>query len=192
MELAHALRVAPADLAGHVPYLNSGPPAASPKPDGTELAVGIVWEAGGWDRRRSLPASFLRELADIPGIRLHALQLGPARAEAEALGLRDLANDHIAEAAARMRALDLVISVDTMAAHLAGALGVPVWTLLHAHCDWRWMQARSDSPWYPTMRLFRQDVPGDWRGVVNDVQAALAELACGRNTMKKKIIAHRS
>jgi ADP-heptose:LPS heptosyltransferase len=61
-----------------------------------------------------------------------------------------------------MRGLDLVVSVDSMPAHLAGALGVPVWVLLAHQADWRWMERRQDSPWYPTMRLFRQECPGDW------------------------------
>ena len=64
--------------------------------------------------------------------------------------------------AALLRDLDLLISVDTMPAHLAGALGVPVWLMLHADPDWRWLESRSDSPWYPTMRLFRQRRPGEW------------------------------
>ena len=66
--------------------------------------------------------------------------------------------------------------VDTMVAHLAGALGAPVWTLLHVDSDWRWMLDRSDSPWYPTMRLFRQNRPGDWDTVLDDVAAALPRL----------------
>ena len=65
-----------------------------------------------------------------------------------------------------LQGLDLVITVDTMVAHLAGALGKPVWTLLPARADWRWMLDREDSPWYPTMRLFRQTAPGDWRPVI--------------------------
>lgn len=72
-----------------------------------------------------------------------------------------------------MAALDLVITVDSMPAHLAGALGVPVWTLLLTEADWRWMEDRVDSPWYPTMRLFRQQSDGDWAGVVDRVIAQL-------------------
>ena len=83
-----------------------------------------------------------------------------------------------------MRALDLVVTVDSMPAHLAGALGVPVWTLLRADCDWRWMDAREDSPWYPTMRLFRQPRPGEWEPVVARVAAGLRELAAGRNPLR--------
>ena len=69
--------------------------------------------------------------------------------------------------------MDLVISVDTAPAHLAGALGAPVWTLLPFNSDWRWMLDRDDSPWYPSMRLFRQETPGDWEGVFQEVETAL-------------------
>jgi ADP-heptose:LPS heptosyltransferase len=79
----------------------------------------------------------------------------------------------VVETARLIRALDLVICVDTMVAHLAGALGVPVWTLLDAAADWRWMDAREDSSWYPTMRLFRQERPGAWEPVVARVMAEL-------------------
>jgi ADP-heptose:LPS heptosyltransferase len=72
-----------------------------------------------------------------------------------------------------MRGLDLVISVDSMSAHLAGALGVPTWTLLTQCADWRWMEQRNDTPWYPTMRLFRQAAPGDWGSVLESVSQAL-------------------
>ena len=78
-----------------------------------------------------------------------------------------------------MRALDLVISVDSMPAHLAGALGVPIWTLLQHDADWRWMEGRADSPWYPTMRLFRQECPGEWDPVIARVAAALERLTDG-------------
>jgi hypothetical protein len=73
-----------------------------------------------------------------------------------------------------------VITVDSMPAHLAGALGVPVWTLLIHAADWRWMEGREDSPWYPTMRLFRQPAPGDWASVLRRVASELRALAAGR------------
>src|SRR5881392_3245104 len=76
-----------------------------------------------------------------------------------------------------MRAMDLVITMDSMPAHLAGALGVRTWTLLPANADWRWMEDRDDSPWYPTMRLFRQQRAGDWRPVIERVRTALATIA---------------
>ena len=74
-----------------------------------------------------------------------------------------------ADTAALIENLDLVISVDTVVAHLAGALGKPVWIMLRHSGEWRWLVGRSDSPWYPTARIFRQETPGDWAGVVSDV-----------------------
>jgi hypothetical protein len=85
-----------------------------------------------------------------------------------------------------MRALDRVVTVDSMTAHLAGALGVPVWTLLHAEADWRWMEGRGDSPWYPTMRLFRQAAAGEWAPVVARVAAGLRELAERREMERRR------
>jgi ADP-heptose:LPS heptosyltransferase len=108
-------------------------------------------------------------LANVPGIRTYNLQLGSAVPDAE-----DISTPDLLVLAARMRGLDLVVSVDTMTAHLAGALAVRTWTLLMANADWRWMSGREDSPWYPTMRLFRQPRPGDWESVVARVRGALA------------------
>ncbi|HEY0068261.1 MAG TPA: hypothetical protein VGB46_12880, partial [Flavisolibacter sp.] len=78
-----------------------------------------------------------------------------------------------------IRSLDLLITVDTMTAHLAGALGIPVWTLLPAEADWRWMEDREDSPWYPTMKLFRQQHPGDWKAVIDRVVLELNKIVQG-------------
>lgn len=80
------------------------------------------------------------------------------------------------DTAALISKMDLVITVDTAVAHLAGAMGKPVWVLLAAHADWRWMENREDSPWYPSVRLFRQRKPGDWDGVIHRVRQALAGL----------------
>ena len=91
--------------------------------------------------------------------------------------IAELRSDDVGETAQIMRGLDLVISVDTMVAHLAGTLGIPTWVMLHFAADWRWLLDRADTPWYPTMRLFRQKQRGDWDGVVAEVSAALAELA---------------
>ena len=85
----------------------------------------------------------------------------------------DISDGGLLDAAARVAGLDLVITIDSMPAHLAGALGVRVWTLLLKDADWRWMEDREDSPWYPTMRLFRQRRDGDWAGVVERVRVAL-------------------
>ncbi len=103
----------------------------------------------------------------------YVLQGHPGLAERPA-GFGTVAGERdLVELARVMRALDLVITVDSMAAHLAGALAVPVWTLLHAACDWRWMAGRDDSPWYPTMRLFRQERDGHWEEVVARVAEEL-------------------
>jgi ADP-heptose:LPS heptosyltransferase len=90
----------------------------------------------------------------------------------------DRAVDQLADMdlfAAQIAAMDLVIIIDNSTAHLAGALGVPVWVLLPFAPDWRWLLEREDSPWYPTMRLFRQPIPGDWSSVVKTVRSALAD-----------------
>jgi ADP-heptose:LPS heptosyltransferase len=90
------------------------------------------------------------------------------------VNLDDRLND-FADTAAVMAQLDLIISVDTAVVHLAGALGREVWTLLPFTSDWRWLADRDDSPWYPSMRLFRQDKPDDWDGIFRKVTAALSE-----------------
>jgi hypothetical protein len=178
MELAHALRVTPATLPSRVPYLH--PPPAPQRPDGT-LRVGLAWRAGEWDSRRSVPPALLLPLASIPGVALHILQRGKALAE-RPCGFGSVSgSDDALQAATLMRGLDLVISVDSMPAHLAGALGRPVWLLLARHADWRWMEGREDSPWYPTMRLFRQDRDGDWTGPVARLHAALTSLVGRRS-----------
>jgi ADP-heptose:LPS heptosyltransferase len=105
------------------------------------------------------------------------LQRGPALgARAPGFGV-DAGSDDVYEAARMVRALDLVVTVDSMPAHLAGALGVPVWVLLPHDADWRWMVGRDDSPWYPTARLLRQSAPGAWAPVVTRVTSALTRLA---------------
>lgn len=138
--------------------------------------VGLVWAGGEWNPARSIPVSLLAPLLEDDTIQFWSLQGGPASAEAAACGLRDataLCGDGLVPLAATIANLDLVITVDTLAAHLAGALGKPVWLMLQYEADWRWMTARDDSPWYPTMRLFRQPTSGDWPAVVNKVRKEL-------------------
>jgi ADP-heptose:LPS heptosyltransferase len=89
----------------------------------------------------------------------------------------DAGPDAFLDTAAILMSLDLVISCDTSIVHLAGALGVPVWVALHTTSEWRWLLERNDSPWYPSMRLFRQRNPGDWTGVVDDMRRALANFS---------------
>lgn len=178
MELAHLVRATPAELP-RAPYLHPprAPHRAAPPGD---LAVGLVWQAGAWDPRRSVPVERLAPLGRIPGIRLHLLQRGAALAQCPpGLGVVSGADDVLAAAGA-MTALDLVLTVDSMPAHLAGAIGVPTWTMLAHDADWRWMEGRDDSPWYPTMRLFRQPAPGDWETVIAAVAEALRAALAGR------------
>ena len=177
MELPHVFRTTPETIPDDVPYLHV-PPARLRS--SARLNVGLVWQAGDWDELRSVPVHLLRPLADVPGVALHVLQRGPALAHRPAGFGVDAGSDDVLAAARVMRALDVVVTVDSMPAHLAGALGVPTFTLLHAGCDWRWMEGRDDSPWYPSMRLFRQRTPGDWRSVVRPVADQLRRMASAR------------
>jgi tetratricopeptide (TPR) repeat protein len=171
--------------AGH-PYLHVSAarigewPRRVSKRAGERRRVGIVWAGSPTfanDRFRSMPLAALDTLAGVPDVAWFSLQKGAARVQLEGSALKphDL-TDHVedfADTAALVEQLDLVITVDTSVAHLAGAFGKPVWVLLPANHDWRWMLDRDDSPWYPTMRLFRQTTLGDWAPVVESVRGAL-------------------
>src|SRR5215216_964623 len=142
------------------------------------LRVGLIWESGDWDSRRSIPFSQLQRLASqVPGVEWHILQRDPVRAGWDGKLGGISAGDNPLDDARVMRALDLVISVDTMTAHLSGALGQKTWTLLPAEADWRWMLERHDSPWYPTMRLFRQREEGQWNTGIDEIVRELRKQA---------------
>jgi hypothetical protein len=154
-------------------------------PVGDNLKIGITWGGSpshAGDRFRSFPLSCFGALARVRGVRLYSLQKGPVGAELKACGdqmrVTDLSEQitDFADTAAIMSQLDLVISCDSSPAHLAGALGVPVWVALPFAPDWRWMLEREDSPWYPTMRLFRQQKAGDWDEVFRRIAQALEAL----------------
>lgn len=147
--------------------------------DGDALNVGVV-RAGNPSHRndaaRSMDRDYFLTVASIPGVQLYSLQKHALKGESVPLpGLRDLGGelDDFSVTAGVIANLDLVLTVDTAVAHLAGAMGQPVWLLLPFMPDWRWQLAREDSPWYPSMRLFRQSAPGDWSGVMDRVGAAL-------------------
>jgi len=182
MELAHVFRSTLETLPNRVPYLHADP---APLARDGRLAVGLVWRAGDWDERRSIPFPLLAPLAEVPGVEIHMLQRGEALRECPPELGRDSGSDDVLEAARVMRALDLVITVDSMPAHLAGALGIPVWTLLMEDADWRWMAGRDDSPWYPTKRLFRQSTPGDWGAVIRRVADELRALATAHHPARR-------
>lgn len=140
--------------------------------------VGVVWSASDFNPSRSVPFHQFARLFDIRGISFFSLQGGEARFALTPWSGRvpSLCDETggILRAAQDLKTLDLVVTVDTMLAHLAGALACPVWTLLPFACDWRWMLDREDSPWYPSMRLFRQPRPGDWDTVIGRVYDKLS------------------
>jgi len=154
----------------------------------SHFRVGLAWAGNPRhrnDRRRSMPPEKLRPLFRIPGITFHSLQMNLPAGQPQPLmeaGLIDLTDGitDFADTAALVAELDLVITVDTAVAHLAGALGRPVWTLLPFVPDWRWGLDREDTPWYPSMRLFRQPTPGDWESVIRRVAKELSMLTTQR------------
>ncbi len=165
-------------------YLSADPGRAAAWRRGlpSGFRVGLVWAgnpAHSNDRRRSMPAAALRPLLEIPGLACLSLQTGPRAADAAGLDLAAAPGAELADyadTAGLVDALDLVVTVDTSVAHLAGAMGKPVWVMLPFAPDWRWLTERDDSPWYGSMRLFRQATPGDWTGVVARVVQALRTL----------------
>lgn len=172
MELAHALRLAPQGAA----YFSVDP---LPRP-AVGMLVGLCWRAGGWDPGRSVPLPALAALGRVPGVQLISLQRGPGLDELAVAGAPAVfdTGDRSGDAmtVGRLLAtLDLVITVDTMAAHLAGALGRPTWLLLQAEADWRWMTG-DRSVWYDSVRLYRQSDPGVWSAPLAELQADLVEL----------------
>jgi predicted O-linked N-acetylglucosamine transferase (SPINDLY family)/ADP-heptose:LPS heptosyltransferase len=161
---------------------------ANPGWPASPFKIGIAWQGDAsflWDRWRSIPLTSFGLLASIPGIRLVSLQVGKGREQLaevkDGFAVVDLGQQLDQQAgafmdtAAVMKNLDLVIASDSAVAHLAGALGVPVWVPLSYSADWRWLLDREDSPWYPSMRLFRQARLGDWGEVFQRIAAALRE-----------------
>jgi tetratricopeptide (TPR) repeat protein len=147
---------------------------------GAAKTVGLTWGGSILDLRRSIKLTQLAPLMSIPGIRFFSLQKGPPADELKTApadwGIVDLGpelND-FADTAAALANLDLLITIDTAIAHLGGAMATKTWTLLVHIADWRWMHKREDSPWYPTMRLFRQPTKGDWDSVIARVGAGLS------------------
>jgi tetratricopeptide (TPR) repeat protein len=153
--------------------------------------VGICWQGNPKFKRdciRSVPLASFAPLAAVPGVCLIALQRGPGleqisqQSESQTIvdlpGRSDDPAEGWVDTAALIQALDLVVSVDTAVVHLAGALGAPAWVALPFMPDWRWLLNREDSPWYPTLRLFRQRAPGDWAEVFQRIASGVASLAC--------------
>ncbi|MSP94235.1 MAG: tetratricopeptide repeat protein [Alphaproteobacteria bacterium] len=195
MSVPERLGVALENIPNEVPYLFAEEALAAEWRETVGMhgfKIGITWQGnplGKIDRGRSIPLEKLAPLADIPGTRLICLQrnhgldqLAKAqeRLKIEALGAFDEGSDSFIDSAAIMQNLDLFVTSDTATAHLAGALGRPVWVVLKHLPDWRFMLGRSDSPWYPTMRLFRQPAPGDWDAAISEMADALRALIARR------------
>lgn len=175
MEVPHAIRARRDHVVMRAPYVTLPPETRPDRPELPRcgsLAVGLVWEVGNWDKRRTIPAPLLRDLA-CEGVSLYSLQRGSGTEDVFEIGARDVSTPDIVALAQLIRQLDLIVCVDTMVAHLAGALGCEAWVLLHADCDWRWPSAGSRSFWYPSLRLFHQQTPGDWQQVIAEVRDAL-------------------
>jgi tetratricopeptide (TPR) repeat protein len=177
-----------------VPYLHVGEAArakwARKFADENGFKIGLVWagspredqpSAHLVDRRRSMDLEMLRPLFGCEGARFYSLQMGAKADQIKSCGLQDKIADFMSDVhdfedtAAIVENLDLVISVDTSVVHLAGGMGKPVWVLSRFDACWRWLQNRSNNPWYPTARVFGQQSPGDWAGAVEKVNAALEE-----------------
>ena len=189
MSLPMALGLKLADLPGPVPYLHADAERIAhwrARLDGLPRPwVALVWAGRPThfnDANRSLTLAQLAPLA-LPGVTFLALQKGPAAAQARTppAGMHMvLLDDEITsfeDSAAILSLVDVLISVDSSPVHLAGALGKPAWVLLPRVPDWRWLLDRTDTPWYPQLRLFRQRTPGDWQPVLAEVAAELARLA---------------
>ncbi len=189
LHLPAVFGIRPGTIPAQIPYLFADPARVrdwelllrTSRRASTQLRVGIAWRGGPdhWnDRHRSLNPSLLNAFQDVPSTAFFSLQKG-YREGCDGLDFTPLPRDltDFADTAALMMHLDLVISVDTSVAHLAGALGRPAWVLLPYAPDWRWLLGRNDSPWYPGMRLFRQPRRGEWRPVLDEVRESLLALS---------------
>ena len=196
LSLPHAFKTELASIPAAGPYLTAEPDRVArwkERIGAPGLKVGIVWQGnplGKVDRGRSIALAHYAALARVPGVRLISLQKVhgldqlarlPADVPIENLGAElDPAADWFVDAAAAMMSLDLIVTSDTSIAHLAGALGRPTWVALKLVADWRWLRERTDCPWYPTMRLFRQTRSGDWAPVFAAIARELQALVQDR------------
>ena len=192
MSVPGMLGVTPETLPRDVPYLGVDPArvkAWAGKLGNAPFKIGINWTAGNADRTiaadRNIPLTAFKDIAALPGVELIALQKGHALGDIRGVAFRDKIrtieadmnadSDFFLDTAAAISHLDLVVGCDTSVVHLAGALGKPVFTAVPVISDWRWMLSRDDSPWYPTMRVFRQDATAQWGPVFARIAAAVRE-----------------
>lgn len=193
MSAPHKLGMTLETIPAPIPYLSAAPALTGVwrerlSADAPGLRVGVAWSgnpqyANDWTR--SIAFEKLRAIMDVPGATFVNVQRDLRVADEAAFAASSIVDYRLfltdfAQTAALVSELDVVVTVDTALGHLAGALGKPVWILLSAVSDWRWLEKRSDSPWYPTVRLFRQRTLGDWEPVFAEVKAGLARLAASR------------
>ena len=193
MSLPHRLRTTLETIPADVPYISAAPSLVAAwgqrLSEWEGIKVGIVWQGNPrcpGDRHRSIPLSAYAPLARVEGVRLVSLQKGPGVEQlaefATSWPIIDFGDEldrsagAFMDTAAIIENLDLLITSDTAAAHLAGALGARVWVALQKVPDWRWLLERDDSPWYPTMRLFRQSTAGDWLTVFERMAGELTKV----------------
>ncbi len=191
LSLPHLFGTTLDSIPSETPYL--APPAAAPHPAigaAPGVKVGLVWAGSSTfrgDRKRSIDLSVFEPLGSVDGVSWFSLQTGPAVGQLQHYprpALTDLSASLVdwADTAQIIQQLDLVITVDTAVAHLAGALGKPCWILISENPDWRWLLGRDDSPWYPAVRLFRQEQADAWEPVVARVATQLTELVRARQS----------
>jgi len=184
LSLPRLLGMAKDEVPAGIPYLSVPGDVEPPAPpqDTARMRVGLIWRAGAPGNRAdktSFPLERMLELATMPGLGFVSLQMDVKEEEAALLQGRNVADlgsrfTDLADQAAAIDALDLVISTDAPAAHIAGALGRPVWLLIRSAAHWTWLRDREDSPWYPSMRIFRQDTLGDWSNIARRLPVTLA------------------
>lgn len=187
IELPRIFRTTVETVPATVPYLKATPRVRR-KSVTEKLRVGLVWASSRYNPSRCVPLAELSDVCRTPGAEFYSFQGGDNREELRAhdLPIQDAFDRSccVQAAADGLAGMQLVITVDTMVAHLAGGLGLPVWLLLPFQADWRWMLNRSDSPWYPTMRLFRQQANGEWQEPINQVRHELQKLVSGSGPVK--------
>jgi tetratricopeptide (TPR) repeat protein len=197
-----ALQATLEDIPASMPYLRADPASVDAWSHRlaalSGLKVGLYWQGNPetekqpWLHGRSFALAEAEALARVGGVTLVSLQKGVGAEQrsqvsfadrlVELMDPLDLGAEALGRMAAIMTRLDLIVTSDTLCAHLAGALGLPVWVVLSRVADWRWLTLRGDSPWYPTMRLFRQERRGDWRGVFDRIAGELETLATRRDS----------
>ena len=188
MSIPHIFKTTLESVPSIVPYLSPSPPKVDSfraQLNGTDLKVGLVWLGNPGrqdDDMRSCPETALAQIRAVNHVQFVSLQFGRISPNSDG-NLLDLGTQCTSfdDTAAAVEAIDLVITVDTAIAHLAGALGKPVWVMLGHHADWRYLMDREDSPWYPTMRLFRQTSHGDWEGLAAKVAGELTKYVQNSN-----------